>query len=471
MNDADALYKLFLALVIAATTVTTPMPSPMPSPPASQTSTPPPSEPPNQPPAIQPSILGVEFHAGFSNIAAEAVNLNAAWIRLNGLLWADVEPQEGQRNWSAMAALEQDILAATSRGAQVVLIVRRTPAWAQRIDGRPCSAPKPEKLDAFAAFLRDAVARYSAAPYNVTYWEIGNEVDVSPEMAKPDDVYGCWGNSSQTYYGGEEYANLLKVVYPAMKRANPAVQVQVGGLLLDCPITPGMPNCDMSTFMEGVLRAGGAGSFDGIGFHSYDFYSGLPGEYGDSRWNASWKTSGPAAVQKIAFLQALLKRYAVVGKYLMLSETSVLCWSCASPVEAHEQTKAMYVPQMFAYAHAYNLRATIWYSFHSAWQQSQLVDSRGNPLHVYTAMQVLQRKMAGATYIGAILFDELQNNQARGYKFRANGREVWLMWGLSQSDVLVTLPAHPSAISDALGKVQPAKRAFTLTPMPLYVEW
>jgi hypothetical protein len=35
-------------------------------------------------------------------------------------------------------------------------------------------------------------------------------------------------------FGGEYYGNMLKIVYPAIKSADPQAQVLVGGLLLDC---------------------------------------------------------------------------------------------------------------------------------------------------------------------------------------------------------------------------------------------
>ncbi len=87
----------------------------------------------------------------------------------------------------------------------------------------------------FAAFLSEVVKRYSQPPYNVRYWEIGNEPDTP---IGPDSGFGCWGVNGDPYFGGGAYGNMLKAVYPAIKAANPQVQVLNGSLLLDRPNTP-----------------------------------------------------------------------------------------------------------------------------------------------------------------------------------------------------------------------------------------
>ena len=49
------------------------------------------------------------------------------------------------------------------------------------------------------------------------HWELGNEPDVDPDLVPPDSIFGCWGEiSDREYYGGKEYGNMLKLVYPAI---------------------------------------------------------------------------------------------------------------------------------------------------------------------------------------------------------------------------------------------------------------
>jgi hypothetical protein len=32
-----------------------------------------------------------------------------SWVRRNGLMWASVEPNQGERNWQAVAGLETEL--------------------------------------------------------------------------------------------------------------------------------------------------------------------------------------------------------------------------------------------------------------------------------------------------------------------------------------------------------------------------
>src|SRR5690606_32739206 len=115
-----------------------------------------------------------------------------------------------------------------------IIVISHTPTWAQQVPGASCGPIKPTALADFAKFMGEMASRYSKPPYNVHYWEIGNEPDVAPEQVPNDSVFGCWGNMSDPYYGGAYYAEMLKVVYPAIKKADPLAQVVFGGLLLDC---------------------------------------------------------------------------------------------------------------------------------------------------------------------------------------------------------------------------------------------
>ncbi|PLS83577.1 MAG: hypothetical protein CYG59_00705, partial [Chloroflexi bacterium] len=61
------------------------------------------------------------------------------------------------------------------------------------------------------------------------------------------------------------YAALLKVVYPAIKQANPAVQVAAGALSPG-PTVPGIRMDDLQ-FLRGMLDAGAP--FDVLALHVY----------------------------------------------------------------------------------------------------------------------------------------------------------------------------------------------------------
>ena len=63
------------------------------------------------------------------------VESGAHWIRRNALFWSSVEPDRGERNWEALQSLEAEMINAAEAGLEVIMIVRRTPTWAQKFPG------------------------------------------------------------------------------------------------------------------------------------------------------------------------------------------------------------------------------------------------------------------------------------------------------------------------------------------------
>jgi hypothetical protein len=434
------------------------------------------------------TIFGVEMHSitdpgGFQQVKGAGTT----WIRLNGVLWDEVEANEGDRDWSVLANLESQLKKAAADNIRVVLIVRRTPSWAQKLPGSYCGPVKESKLGAFADFMYDLVRRYSVSPYNVKYWEMGNEPDVAPELAENfgDDVpFGCWGDPGESYYGGQFYAEMLKQVYPKIKAADPHSQVVVGGLLLSCDNGTVCPEENSSRFFEGILVNDGGNYFDGISFHSYEDYLYETGRYGSSRWNSAWDSSGPSLIAKADFLRDLLDQYEVPGKYLMNTESALLCGGfgdppggpgCESdPNSAYEITKAFYIAQSFAAAHAAGLRANIWYSV-SGWRNSGLLYSDLTPRPAYAALKFAREKLGAAKFEREIDNSDLGGSgNIKGYIFNNHGgSQIWVLWSLDGLNYNIYLPEPPSGVWDALGN--PVSTGITqsldVTIKPLYVEF
>ncbi len=191
------------------------------------------------PPPPSFPLTGIELSRGDSTSIDLAIEAGAFWIRRNAISWSAVEPEEGLRNWGALADLEREMVAVNQRGSKLILVITSTPNWAQAVQGTSCGPVAREKLLAFSQFLYELVLRYSAPPYSVKYWELGNEPDIDPSLVTPDSIYGCWGDKGDPYYGGGYYARMLEQVYPQIKSADPESQVLVGGLLMDCdPVNP-----------------------------------------------------------------------------------------------------------------------------------------------------------------------------------------------------------------------------------------
>lgn len=370
------------------------------------------------------------------------------WLRFNGLRWADVEASRGTYDWDKAADLETQLQAAFEAGLKTILIVRRTPEWAQQVPGSFCSAPKPEALQAMADFVGEAVRRYKDPPFGVKYWELGNEPDVDPLLVPPDSAFGCWGDEQDAYYNGEFYGQMLQVVYPAIKAADPEAQVLIGGLLLDRdPAVDEHPN-PPAHYLEGILRSGGGDFFDIVSFHSYVTYDEQLHD-----WEArahTWKQRGGTLAGKVDFLREVLAEYGY-DKPLMLTEAGLLCRDCPSPApEDFLEAQAAYLPRLYVRSMALGLEATIWFTLDGpGWRQASLLDKDQQPKPAYNALQALTSLVANAQYVGPLE----QFAGLEGHAFRRHGtqKEVWVLWAPDDTRVSIQLPAGLEQAYDLAG--------------------
>jgi hypothetical protein len=429
------------------------------------------------PPTPELSFLGIEI-AGEKDLEL-ADQLGTFWVRRNGVLWHGIEPIEGQRDWDVMSGLETELKTLSETNREVILIVRGTPDWAQTIPGYYCGPIKEDKLEAYGDFIFELVTRYSVPPYNVKYWELGNEPDVNPEAVLPDMMFGCWGEPEDDYYGGEYYAEMLKVVYPVIKEADPEAQVLFGGLLLDCdpddpPETqPGSGEyreCKSSRYLEGVLENEGGDYFDGVSFHAYDYYFKTLGHYGNGNWRSSWKSTGPLLIAKGNFIRDILREYGYTDKFLVNSEVALLCGATGTEdfctTGDFQHTKAYYVLQAYTAAKAERLLANVWYSIRG-WRGSGLVKKDDTPFPAYTALQFAVGQFDNVQYKGEVTnFPGIM-----GYEFERGGGHFWVIWAMDDDTHTLILPNQPTAIYDSLGAELLAEKTLTVTVEPFYVEW
>lgn len=437
--------------------------------------------------------LGTEMRVvSEENGLAQIGGLGRIWLRLNGVLWSEVEPVEGQRDWSALSDLEDQLLAASQYNTQVILVVRKTPPWAQKYEGYYCGPVREDKFDAFADFMAALVRRYSGPPYRVKYWEIGNEPDVDPGLSDfwgPDIPYGCWGDSQDEFYGGGYYAEMLKTVTPRIKEADPEAKVLVGGLLMNCDPRTYCPEeinpmeHQPTQFLEGILKQGGGDYFDIIAFHAYDFYLGNLGEYGYFKWDSSWDKDGPLLKAKASFIRETLEEYQVEGKQLMSTELALICGNhddppglppCESDWDSpYEITKANYAAQVYAAALAEEVQAGIWYSV-PGWRNSGLLYPDLSPRRAYYAMKFGHEILGTLTYQGEVTSQDVGGNvPITGYKFQRNSREVWILWSLDGGSYEMNLSKPPLAVWNVQGGALnlSGPSSLTVTVNPVYIEW
>jgi hypothetical protein len=412
------------------------------------------------------SFVGMDAALSTPGLVQQLNGLGVAWTRRPLLSWARVEPSEGARNWAAVSALENDLNIAAKNKLKVLLLVRDTPDWAQARPNTACGPVRADKFAAFGTFLRDAVARYSKAPFNVVHFEIGNEPDVDPAVVPGNSGFGCWGNPADPYFGGGVYGEMLKVIHPQLKAGSAKAQLLVGGLLLDCDPNspPAGRDCRESRFLEGILQAGGGPFFDAVSFHAYDFYGFAERVYVNPGWGAAWNTTGPVVTQKAQFLRDVMAKFGV-SKPLMASEIAVICWDCAATPPEFERTKANYVPQSMAAAKAAGVINAVWFCW-EGWFGSGMLDIAGQPTAALTAFRVASAALGRAVFVRER--SDLPNAQV--YEFRRGGTKFVVAWPRAGEPVQVALPFSPTRITNALGEQQPLSKTLTLSS-PLYIEF
>ena len=390
-----------------------------------------------------------------------------SWVRKSGLFWGDVfldtiggkgdpeylgvERVKGVYNWDNAAWLEDELIAAEKAGLEVVLLIQSSPwQWAASDPDRPCSIMRDIYYDEFGDFVAAAIERYSGAPYFVNYYEIWNEPDIDPSLTGDlTSLIGCWGKMTDlTYYGGREYGNMLKTVYPIAKAANPDAQIIVGGLLMDCdPVNPpASANCTSSKYFKGIMESSsktGGNYFDGVSFHAYDYYWG-----GDLYYNTNWPRDGvrPVMVQKYNYLKSILESYGYTNKYFLNTEAAVIC-DASTCSTAYENVKKAYVAQVYAYTYAIpDIRGTFWYSL-EGWRSSGLLTGT-TPRPAYYAADFAEDMLRMAKYIEEVT----AYSDVYGFKFTSpQVKNLWIVWSLDGASHTIDLPAVPLKIWDSTG--------------------
>jgi hypothetical protein len=419
----------------------------------------------------QQPVLGVQMQRlDRTQDLDRAADGGAYWLRFDAFDWDSIEPERTTPptyHWTAVdeAGLER----AADQGLEVIATVKFTPAWAQKLPGEYCGPIREDALDEYAQFLTALVLRYSAPPYNIRYWELGNEPDVDPKFVEPRAVYGCWGDENDPYYGGGYYAEMLKAAYPAIKRADSQAQVLIGGLLLDCDPTDPPPgqDCKPARFLEGILRNGGGSFFDIVSFHGYAHYDGtLQGDVA----HPYWAGRGGVVLGKIDFLREVMATYGI-DKPLLHTEGALLCHPsspyCQPPDPAFYEAQADYVAWLFVRNWAEGVIGTIWYQFEGpGWRQGGLLDDEQQPKPAYHALKFLSQELANAKYGLALnRYPMLQ-----GYEFSAPGGQIWVLWSPDGQPHAIDLPAGMHKVYDKYGTDITSESNTITVQSPIYVE-
>jgi hypothetical protein len=167
----------------------------------------------------QPVERDVRFGLNQAWEAQEAADLaGAGWSRLT-FWWSAFQPN-GPDDFNLFAT-DQDsyIDAELDRGRELAGLVLNVPAWASS-NGTPNGVPKglyrdwDDPANSWGQFMRHLAAHYRG---RIDSWIIWNEVDI------PAGQWRTWDGSV------EDYAQLLRVSYRAIKAGNPSASVVLYG--------------------------------------------------------------------------------------------------------------------------------------------------------------------------------------------------------------------------------------------------
>lgn len=176
------------------------------------------------------------------------------WVRQT-FAWNDIEisgkgdymDRRGTGPWvDAWAKYDRIVEGAVSRGLEIIARLDSPPVWA-RIPGDDVQTyhkGPPNNYGDYADFVRAVATRYKG---KVRYFQIWNE----------PNLFGEWGGRPVS---PEEYTQLLKVAYQAVKEANPEAVIITAALAPTAERS--LANLNDVLFLEGMYRAGAAPYFD-----------------------------------------------------------------------------------------------------------------------------------------------------------------------------------------------------------------
>ncbi|MBX6169539.1 MAG: hypothetical protein IRY84_18155, partial [Thermobispora bispora] len=180
----------------------------------------------------------------------QARSLGAGIVRAY-LYWSQVEPEPGRYRWEVVDAL----LGQLDGDEEVWITLCSSSPWATRTPTDFLPPSPAHDPDAYAEFVRRVVRRCAG---RVRYWQCDNE---------PSNTGLLWAGTA------EEYAAQLTVMYAAVKEADPAAAVVLGGCGYD--VLGSEPGSEQWRFFERVL-ADGRDAFDLFDVHLYGDADAVP---------------------------------------------------------------------------------------------------------------------------------------------------------------------------------------------------
>ncbi|HEY0277801.1 MAG TPA: hypothetical protein VGC32_05995 [Solirubrobacterales bacterium] len=235
--------------------------------------------------------------SGFFGIAPQTVmtEKDTEYMKAGGieairwpLIWPAIQPtKKGPYDWAAFDPVVEE---AARRGLSVLPFVISTPKWvAKKETTLPIHNARQRK--AYVTFLRAVVERYGPGGQ---FWIEHSPAKIRAERAKakegpvyelpgaqlrpiakpmPIKTWQVWNEANFFYFAYPvspfEYAKLLKLSTPVIKKAEPSAKVILTGLF-GRPTAGAKRGMPAAQFLEGIYKVPGIKSyFDGVALHPY----------------------------------------------------------------------------------------------------------------------------------------------------------------------------------------------------------
>jgi len=298
--------------------------------------------------AVQPgAVSAITWGQSRADVDREVELLRAngaRYVRAN-INWVALEPDgRGSIDAGALANYDYAIDKVIAAGMQVVMPVSDgVPYWASGDPRKYVDGSGTKRWDKF----------YPPANY-ADYGDIVRRV-AEHYAPRGVHVYEIWNEPNLAYFWSAgpnpaEYVKMLRAAYPAVKQADPASTVLLGGL----------SKSDFE-YLEGVYRAGGRDYFDAVAVHPYTY-----GVDPTVSWNGVNAGEDPARISKNAFpaikeIRRSMEAFGDSAKKVWITEFGYSTTSADGGVS--QSTQASFLTKAYTYAQQFPwVEAMLWYS-------------------------------------------------------------------------------------------------------------
>jgi hypothetical protein len=342
---------------------------------------------------------------------ANPVLLSAGSTRIWGgtaVSWAQLQPHQGETNGEALAGLDNIVRSMRAHGAQPMITLGMTPAWAAHhckhtFGGvnwgiQTCAPAATGTGSPWGNYVRLLAKHYQG---QVQYFELWNE----------PSLHNGYNDSIRTLAKMQATAHSILHSYGA-QLVSPAI-----------PFTDGSPNNGLK-WLDTFLQQPGGKAFDILGLHLYPSDAAARGGYGPE-WS----------MQALASARAVLQRRHVTGKPTWNTETNVGRIPAHSSQGAGTRGAAM-VARTYLLATQNNVARTFWYAaddrqWGGTWLESKTMKSLSYAGHAYTTVQKL---LIGAHPRGCSRTTVGTNKWHYACRYRlANGKSMIAVWSTGAS--------------------------------------